>query len=271
MIAAHGSWEPLPSSRATRRAGRRASDLFAFKANFSGGSLPDGLLPVLSFNGGYGGMVRADGGVLTLACCVREDRLDACRRDAPRQRASEVVEAMLKRECRGVAEALDGAQLDGAWLAAGPIAPGVRLRAEESFFRIGNAAGEAHPIIGEGMSMAIQSAWLLCARLAGSQPPHSRLSSRAWQREVGEQYTAEWRKHFAPRLRLAAAFANLAMRPALSSPLLALLRQWPSFMTQGARWGGKVRCAPSLDSVAWLAAGAALASPPSAANHAPHN
>ena len=30
---------------------------------------------------------------------------------------------------------------------------------------IGNAAAEAHPIIGEGISMAMQSAWLLCVRL----------------------------------------------------------------------------------------------------------
>ena len=270
LIAAHGSWEPLPSGRATRRAGRRASDLFAFKANFSGGSLPDGLLPVLSFKGGYGGMVRADGGLLTLACCVREDQLEACRRDAPGKRASEVVEAMLKSECRGVAEALEGARLDGPWLATGPIAPGIRLRSGENFFRIGNAAGEAHPIIGEGMSMAIQSAWLLCARLVGSRR-RSDLLSMAWQREVGEQYAAEWRKHFARRLSLAAVFAHLAMRPALSSPLLGLLQQWPSLTTQGARWAGKVRCAPSLDTVAWLAAEAALPSPSSAANHAPHN
>lgn len=273
LIAAHGSWEPLPSSRATRRAGRRASDLFAFKANFSGASLPDGLLPVLSFNGGYGGMVRADGGVLTLACCVREDRLEAWRRNAPGLRAGEVVEAMLKHECQGVAEALEGAQLDGAWLATGPIAPGIRLRADASFFRIGNAAGEAHPIIGEGMSMAMQSAWLLCARLVGARllgviPARSSLSSAAWQRDVGNQYAAEWRRHFAPRLALATAFAHLAMRPALSSALLPMLRQWPQLMTQGARWAGKVRCAPSLDTVAWLASRAGSPLPPFAASHA---
>ena len=38
----------------------------------------------------------------------------------------------------------------------------VHLRDGDSIFRIGNAAAEAHPILGEGMSMAMQSAWLLC-------------------------------------------------------------------------------------------------------------
>src|SRR6202035_2318123 len=34
-IAAYGSWQPLPAERARRRAARRASDLLAFKANFT--------------------------------------------------------------------------------------------------------------------------------------------------------------------------------------------------------------------------------------------
>ena len=255
LIAAHGSWEPLPSSRAVRRRGRRASDLFAFKANFSAGSLADGLLPVLSFDGGYGGMVIADQGILTLACCIREDRLEACRRAMPGARAGEAVQALLERECHGVAQALEHALPAGGWLASGPIAPGVRLRRGETFFRIGNAAGEAHPIIGEGMSMAIQSAWLLCAQLLSAKRRHHDAASAAWQHEAGKDYDAKWRHHFAPRLRLAAAFAHMAMRPALSSPLLAGLSRWPSLMTHAARWGGKVHCAPSPATVAWLAAG----------------
>ena len=256
LIAAHGSWEALPSDRAGRRQGRQASDLFAFKANFSGGALADGLLPVLSFEGGYGGMVTADQGTLTLACCIRTDRLEACRLAAPGLRAGEAVEALLKRECQGVAHALKNAHRDGAWLATGPIAPGIRLRSDENFFRIGNAAGEAHPIIGEGMSMAMQSAWLLCAELLRPDAkPGARLQA-AWQRQAGERYAVEWRRNFAPRLRLAAAFAQLAMRPGASSPLLALLRWWPALLTQGARWGGKVRCAPGPACVDWLAGGA---------------
>ena len=105
-ILANGSWEPLPAQRGQRRAQRRPSDLLAFKANFLGGALLPGVLPVLSFPGGYGGMVVADAGVMTLACCVRADRLERLRRASPGCSAGEVVEAMLRRECRGVDEAL---------------------------------------------------------------------------------------------------------------------------------------------------------------------
>ena len=257
LIAAHGSWESVPSSRSMRRRDRRASDLFAFKANFSGATLAGGLLPVLSFDGGYGGMVVSDHGIVTLACCIRRDQLDACRRAAPGLRAGEAVEAMLKRECLGVADALRHAQPDRIWLAAGPIAPGIRLRPDENFFRIGNAAGEAHPVIGEGMSMAMQSAWLLSAQLLRPDRQRDNGESQAlWQRKVAERYAAEWLRQFAPRLRLAAAFAQLAMRPKIASPFLALLRRWPSLLTQAARWGGKARCAVSPSTIAWLAAGA---------------
>ena len=239
-IDAHGSWEALP--RARRRLARGASDLFAFKANFRDASLGEGLLPVLAFDGGYGGMVVADGGVTTMACCIRRDRLEAGRRTGPGARAGEMVEALLKRECGGVRAALQAACRDGPWLAAGPLAPGIRLRAGDDPFRIGNAAGEAHPIIGEGMSMALQSAWLLCAQLLDAKRP-GQLPDEAWQREVGRRYAADWRRRFGPRLRLAAAFAHLAMRPACAVPLVALARAWPGLLTLGAKWGGKVRCA----------------------------
>ena len=254
VIAAHGSWEHLPAGRAARHAQRKPGDLFAFKANFLHAALAEGLLPVLSFDGGYGGMVVADNGITTLACCIRRDRLDACRHDAPGLDAGEAVERLLRRKCRGVADALAGAQRQGAWLASGPIDPGVRLHHSDTLFRIGNAAGEAHPIIGEGMSMAIQSAWLLCAELL--QPRRGGQSEAAWQQQVHVRYASQWRRYFTPRLRLAAVFAHTAMRPALAAPLLAIASRWPAVLTQGARWAGKVDCAVPQATLTWLGAGA---------------
>jgi flavin-dependent dehydrogenase len=214
----------------------------AFKANFRNAALEEGLLPVLSFDGGYGGMVVADGGVSTVACCVRRDHLEAWRSASSGSSAGEVVEAMLRRECAGVRAALHGASRDGPWLSAGPLDPGIRLGADDPLFRIGNAAGEAHPILGEGISMALQSAWLLCSHLLGGTRGTD-LSSVDWQREVAQRYAAQWRRHFEPRLRLAAAFAHVAMRPAPAAALMGMARAWPGLLTVGARWGGKVRCA----------------------------
>lgn len=252
-IAANGSWEVLPCDRPKRRLARSNFDLLAFKANFRDVNQDNGLLTLLSFNGGYGGMVIADGALATVACCIRRDKLETLRIASPGMRVGDIVEAMLKRECSGVKVALQNAVREGSWLGAGPIDPGIKLRSDDELFRIGNAAGEAHPIIGEGMSMALQSAWLLCAHLVAAKSSSMRRNV-TWQRGVSSSYAAEWRQHFAPRLRFAASFAHIAMRPAPAISLLALLRLWPSMLTLGAKLGGKVHCAVNHDKISLLTA-----------------
>jgi len=246
VVAAHGSWEPLPSERQARRDTRAASDLFAFKANFRGADIAADLLPVLSFAGGYGGMVVADDGVATLAGCLRDDRLQALRAARPGLRAGDVFEAMLRQECAGVAAALAGATREGAWLASGPLRPGIRLGGRgDGAFRIGNAAGEAHPIVGEGISMALQSAFILAALLG---PLRGDLVGTATAQETQRRalvaYEAIWRRRFTRRLRVAAAFAHVAMRPALARLAWPLARRWPGVLTAGARLSDKTRCVP---------------------------
>jgi flavin-dependent dehydrogenase len=234
-IDAHGSWEALPCDRRSARRAPRASDLLAFKANFRDTALPAGTLPVLGFRGGYGGMVVADGDITTVACCIRRDRLEAWRAASPGLRAGDAVEALLVRECRGVREALQGAARVGPWLAAGPLRPGVRVDSGPGPLRIGNAAGEAHPIIGEGMSMALQSAWLLCSELVAVGKPDGSTPGSTRPRRAVQRYVAQWRRQFEPRLLFAAAFARLAMRPAPSAALIELSRIWPGLLTAGAR------------------------------------
>ena len=234
----------MPSAKC-RRGARAASDLFAFKANFRGAAIAADLLPVLSFAGGYGGMVVADDSLATLACCVRADRLQALRGEQPGANAGAVVEAMLRRECSGVDAALGGAERDGPWIASGPLRPGIRLGQGDGVFRVGNAAGEAHPIVGEGISMALQSAFVL-ADLIGqgrSDLVEGASAGPAQQRAIAA-YEALWRRRFARRLAVAAAFAQVAMRPALARVAWPLLRRWPGVLTEGARWSGKTRCVP---------------------------
>lgn len=240
VIAAHGSWEIAPTPDFERPA-PKASDLFAFKATYRNARLEAGLLPVLSFDGGYGGMVLGDHGLVTIACCIRRDTLQRCRADADGSKAALAVSAYLRAQCAGVDAAIANAQEEGAWLSVGPIRPGIRIGASgDGIFRIGNAAGEAHPIIGEGMSMAMQSAWLLSGKLALHRRDMRDAPSQA---RLLEDYTSAWRKRFSGRIRLAALFAHVAMRKSLSGAAVAILRTAPEMLTYGARLAGKVRCA----------------------------
>lgn len=240
VVTAQGSWDPTLTAATTQRLPRLPGDLFAFKANFRAARLAQGLLPVLAFAGGYGGMVVGDRGVTTLACCIRRDALRRLRGTA-RGSAADAVEAYLKSQCAGVRLALDDAHRDGKWLSIGPIRPGVRVvPSDRGPFAVGNAAGEAHPIIGEGISMAMQSAWLLCDRLLGSPDVLRRADVR---RQVGRDYATAWRRAFVPRIRLAAVFAHAAMHPQAAALLLPALERWPQMLTRAARLSGKVRCA----------------------------
>ncbi len=236
LIAAHGSWHRPHSQE------HRPSDLLAFKTQFTSSRLEPGVLPVLAFPGGYGGMVVSDAGMTTVACCIRRDRLAACRAQAPQRPAGEAMEAYLKTSCKGVRDVLEGAERSSPWLAAGPIRPGCHLnKAPQDVFVIGNAAGEAHPIIGEGISMAIQSAWLLASHLLEKEKT---TLSRDEQRTVRRNYALRWRYLFTNRLSLSAAFAHLAMHPPLTSALLPLLHYQPEMLTHAARWCGKVSKPP---------------------------
>jgi flavin-dependent dehydrogenase len=237
LIAAHGSWEPDPFRDQQPRPLHQDSDLFAFKGTYSDACLAPGVLPLLAFPGGYGGMVRGDHGHLTFAFCIRRDALRRCRERSAGLPAALAAQAHVAHSCAGVRDALASAELAAPWLAVGPIRPGIRSPWRGGVFAIGNAAGEAHPILGEGISMAIQSAWVLCELLI---PRRAELVAGRAAVAVGRRYAARWRRSFTARIHLAALFAHLAMRPQATAALLPLLRRWPGILTAGARLGAKV-------------------------------
>lgn len=241
IIDAHGSWEAGPhfdGGADPVRAPQRASDMFAFKATFDHSALSPGLLPVIALPGGYGGMVVSSQGRTTIAYCLRRDALQSLRKRNYSVPAGVAVEIHLRQSCRGVRNVLRDAERAGLWLAVGPLRPGVRLEETAGVFRVGNAAGETHPLIGEGISMALQSSHLLVSKLtreASGMTDARRLS------DVHRAYAKAWRRAFAPRLRVASVYAHCAMRPALAAPARELLRRWPALLTAAARFAGKSR------------------------------
>ena len=222
VIAACGSWNSK-GIFAVNGGPVQPSDLFAFKAHFRGSDLPPGLMPLLAFPGGYGGLVESDKGRVSLSCCIRRDIL-AKVRTRHGGKAGEAVLAHILKTTRGAQRALGGAELEGGFLSTGPIHPGIRTRYQEGVFFTGNIAGEAHPVIAEGISMAIQSSALLAKLLIAHR---------------GELYARQWQRRFAPRIRAASVFAHLAMSGAGRLAGLALLRAAPRLLDMGARLSGK--------------------------------
>jgi flavin-dependent dehydrogenase len=239
IVAAHGSWEqgPLPSQLEKTN---RPSDLLGFKAHFTESTLAPDLMPLLAFPGGYGGMVSADHGRLSISCCVRRDMLARLRKRHGRASAADALSCHVMESCRGVRDALETARLDGPWLAAGPIRPGIRSCYKRDIFRVGNAAGESHPVIAEGISMALQSGWLLASELACAPCGH------AGRQVAGRRYQAAWKGLFSTRVYAAATVAQIVLRPGSTALMRAAVRNFPQALTLGAQLSGKTMPVPGL-------------------------
>ncbi len=221
VITAHGSWEP-------------PGELLGFQAHFEGARLPRATIALLPFPGGYAGLVERANGRATLACSVRRDALERMRERG--RAAGEVLLDHLARHSAELGRALGPAQRDGAWLAAGPLRPGVRPLYRDGIFAVGNAAAEAHPIIGEGIAMALGSAALLCEQLA---PALAAGFSEEIRARAARRYAAAWRERFAVRLRASACLAQLAMLPSASAWAARVLGPAPGLLAMAARLTGK--------------------------------
>lgn len=239
VIAACGSWQ-AQSFSTPPPAPRRNSDLFGFKAHFRNTALPPDLMPLLVFPGGYGGMVRSDSGRVSLSCCIRRDTLQLSRERGP-SRAGEAVLQHIQSSNDGVDQVLRNATIEEIWLSAGPIRPGIRKRYRDGIFAVGNLAGEAHPVVAEGISMAMQSACQLCHRLIETDD-----LGRTALDHVGRRYAAAWRKSHAPRIMAAATIAHLVMQPAAVTLWLPLLKHFPRILTFGAELSGKATLLPTF-------------------------
>jgi flavin-dependent dehydrogenase len=242
VIHAGGSLEKGPFASVQGDAHDR--DLLAFKAHFLDLESSDAVMPLLAFPGGYGGLVKTDGGKTSLSCCIRRDMLQRCR-EGRRERAGQSVLRHILCSCPELRATFAHARLNGNWLAAGPVRPGLKSPYRNGVFMTGNSAGEAHPIIAEGISMAMQSAWLLAKILVSDTRLLTRNSDLM---AVGRAYASEWQAEFSLRVRAAGLFAQLAMSPAASFICKPILQYVPQLMTFGAKLSGKSKAMEHLAS-----------------------
>jgi flavin-dependent dehydrogenase len=217
-IAAHGSWEPGALATQPPRLRASAHDLLAFKAHFRGASLAPNTVALVPFRGGYAGVLERGEGRATLAACVQRASLPG--------NAQALYESLAERVPR-VRSAFERAVLEGRWLAAGPLRPGLRPLYRNGVFALGNAAGEAHPVVGEGIAMAMHSAALLVRILVAHR--HARQAARA--------YAFHWHRRFALRLWASARFAEAAMQPRAWTA--KVLGHAPRLLTAAALLTGK--------------------------------
>lgn len=238
VIAAHGSWEPgtLPTQVGHRKAG---SDQLAFKYLFRQTRLSDELMPLIAFPGGYGGMACSKEGLVGLSVCIRRDILQERRVNYGDSTASQAVLRHICETTEAVSSILEAAiEEPDSRISAGPIRPGIRFPAPSGIFAVGNAGGEAYPVIAEGISMALQGGKLLAQTLVAHSDP----------RVAAIEYHRAWRDQFSMRMNASKFIAHLAMSKGGARLMAQSVRWLPHLLTIGASLSGKTKPL-ALDSV----------------------
>jgi len=229
-VAAHGSWT-IGKLHSQQRAGPpRPSDLVAFKTHFRGSSLPNDTMAILALPSGYGGMVTCDSGHTSFSFCIKRDALAAAREMYPSSSTGESAFEYIRSRCKGLDDAVAGAQRSGEWLSAGVIRPGRHFFHDGTVYAVGNAAGESHAVIADGITMAIRSAMIF----------RDSLVKVGWREPTfAHEYERQWRRAFNSRISYSKLIALLSMSPIACDLLSPFFRLFPSLLTAGAVLAGK--------------------------------
>lgn len=87
-----------------------------------------------------------------------------------------------------------------------------KLPVEKHILMIGDTAGLIHPLCGNGMAMAIQSAKIAVEAI--DDYIHQRIKTRA---QLEKKYTQHWNQTFKSRLKTGRLLANILLKPKLSN------------------------------------------------------
>ncbi len=222
LLLAHGLAQrgdmqgpPLPQSR-TR-------GYLCFKTHLTNCPLDPSTIAIAGAPGLYAGLVHSSHDRCSLAFVVSRPRL-ARLGNRPDDHL-----AALRTENPAFARLLQNAARSDPWLASGPLDPGIRGAYHDGRFFAGNAAGEVHALVGEGITLALNAAALLADAVA-----RHGLTGAA-----GFAYARGWGRAFLPRYRAAQLFANVMMRPRAAACAAGLLSACPPALRFCVRWAGK--------------------------------
>lgn len=228
VILAHGLAQ-RGDMRSTTTPPKTTGNYLCFKTHLAHVDLPDHAIAIAGAPGLYAGLVRTSDlhqPRFSLAFVITRDRLDRHGNSGESQ-----LHALL-RDNPQFARLLRHAQPLTPWLASGPLIPGIRTIYHDGRFFVGNAAGEVHALVGEGITLAMRSAALLARTLT---QPHALTNLD----HAGALYTTQWRREFRWRYLSSLAFANLLMRPSLTSIAASILDQFPPLLPHCVRITGK--------------------------------
>jgi flavin-dependent dehydrogenase len=209
IAGAWGRWGRFDQQLARAFVRDRAHRNFGFKRHYRAAAAGGGAIELHAFRRGYLGVNEVEGG--TNVCGL----VHASRLTQHKGRWDTFVERLREEQPRldAMYAALEPAQ--EGFLSSEPVIFRARSAVEEGIFMVGDASGVLDPLTGNGMAMAIQSAYLAAPFLERA------LDDRT---AAEDGYRLAHRQTFAPRIAWSRRVAFLLSRPALLDLALAGLR-----------------------------------------------
>lgn len=185
---------------------------FGFKRHYvaASGAVSDSI-DLYSFAHGYLGANQVEGGATNICGLVHGDRLAG-----HKGRWDSFVEMIRREEPQlDMLYRAHEPQQD-AFLTSEPVIFRARAAVERGIFMTGDASGIIDPLTGNGMAMAIQSAWLAAPHILQVLAAPSRRG------DAERAYSTAHHDLFAARIRWSRAIAALLARPALLERAIGL-------------------------------------------------
>ena len=211
-----------------------------FKAHFSDCDLPDDVTVLAGTDGIYAGLLRTSDITGSLSEATLDDgkkrynlAFAAHQRLVTQWLNAEDLLNYLLAENRGLKRVMRRSIRLSKWYSCGPMVPGIRRLYNNGQFFAGNAAGEVHALVGEGMTLALRSGRLLANHLLAGLGGGKNLAV------IGDAYEKAWKKEFTRRLGAGNLFSDLLMRPMLGSIASDALNTFPEVLHAAVEYSGK--------------------------------
>lgn len=218
VIGAYGKRDAL-DQKLSRNFIQKKSPWLAIKAHYEG-ELPDHLVAIHNFEGGYCGVSKVENNRINICYLVDYTSFKKYK-SIPEHRLQVLYKnPHLRKIFDSVRPVFDQP------ITIGQISFEKKSIVENHILMIGDTAGLIHPFCGNGMAMAIHSA-KLCATSVIDSLKKEKLSRGSLER----QYRRLWNQHFLSRITAGKIMSGILRKKQLTSKFMRILIKYPFLLS----------------------------------------
>ena len=197
----------------------KKSPWLAVKGHYQWKNFPDHLVGLHSFEGGYGGLSKTETGAINFCYLVTYESFQK------KQNISEFNDLVVAQNPY-LATFLNEATIEFEKpLSIAQISFEAKDPVEDHVIMCGDSAGLIHPLCGNGMAMAIQS-----AKIASELINVYFKEGKSDRTVLEKDYTLKWRRTFGKRIRTGRRLQKLLMSPVIAGMLFSLASRSPGIL-----------------------------------------